>query len=606
MVSDDGTGHNEHPPRPRLTFTLSVTGHRASRLTDLDILGERVRDVVDMLQHSVVNIDHGPWFTPEPANLRVMSALAEGADRIVADIAMAAGFNLDVVLPFAPDIYVEDFETPESRQAYAAFLAAAERTLVLPGVRDSSSRAYALAGEALVAQGTVLLAIWDGEPALGHGGTAEVVAHAIENGVPVIQVPIDPAEPVQLIWSSFARFATTTRDAALTAANDWHKVNVDAMLARLLLPPDDALERRDLNVFYRERERLYQWRIEYPMMLAITGTQKLARRVWQRSPYREATRGDWRAFRDAGAVLTRSNARALDSLEAAYSWADNLATHFAQALRSGHVVNFSVAALAVLVALVGLILPSAKVWLVIIELFLIVSVVLNTRAGHNGEWQRRWLDYRNLAERLRPMRSLKIFGVANPPRPPARKRSNSRRWLDWYVTAHWRAMGMPDGVIDSNQMHFLPHLVAEQELVSEIAYHRRNALRMRHLEHRLAQIGGYAFDATIVLCSIFPVAYLVMHGIQSEYTHLFVVLTAGLPAIGGATYALRTHGDYAGNAGRSTETADELDEIRAALLEPDVSLTRAGALTSAAARVMLVDLSEWRLTYEQRTLAIPG
>lgn len=87
---------------------------------------------------------------------------------------------------------------------------------------------------------------------------------------------------------------------------------------------------------------------------------------------------------------------------------------------------------------------------------------------------------------------------------------------------------------------------------------------------------------------------------------LFVALTAGLPALGGAAYALRVHGDYGGSAGRSHETAGELARIRAALADPATPLPRAAALMEAAARVMLVDLDEWRLTYEQRGLAIPG
>jgi hypothetical protein len=87
---------------------------------------------------------------------------------------------------------------------------------------------------------------------------------------------------------------------------------------------------------------------------------------------------------------------------------------------------------------------------------------------------------------------------------------------------------------------------------------------------------------------------------------LFVFLTAGLPALGGAVYALRVHGDYAGSAARSEETAGEIARIKAALEAPDATLLRASALTEAAARIMLVDLDEWRLTYEQRGLAIPG
>jgi hypothetical protein len=50
------------------------------------------------------------------------------------------------------------------------------------------------ASEALVARSDRLVAVWDGEPSGGWGGTADVVAHARGTGI-----------PVQVIWPSGAR-----------------------------------------------------------------------------------------------------------------------------------------------------------------------------------------------------------------------------------------------------------------------------------------------------------------------------------------------------------------------------------------------------------------
>jgi hypothetical protein len=129
---------------------------------------------------------------------------------------------------------------------------------------------------------------------------------------------------------------------------------------------------------------------------------------------------------------------------------------------------------------------------------------------------------------------------------------------------------------------------------------------MRHLEDRLHLIGDAAFIATLLVCTLFPILYLGTYQLAMAWSTGFVILSAGLPAIGGAIYALRVHGDYGGAAGRSLETAAALDRIRSAILAPDVGLAQAGNLTTAAARVMLVDLDEWQLTYAQRSLAIPS
>lgn len=57
---------------------------------------------------------------------------------------------------------------------------------VPPRVGRADARGAVLAGsEILVSLIDELLAVWDGKPAWGHGGTADVVAYAIRQGIPV-------------------------------------------------------------------------------------------------------------------------------------------------------------------------------------------------------------------------------------------------------------------------------------------------------------------------------------------------------------------------------------------------------------------------------------
>jgi hypothetical protein len=180
------------------------------------------------------------------------------------------------------------------------------------------------------------------------------------------------------------------------------------------------------------------------------------------------------------------------------------------------------------------------------------------------------------------------------------------RWTDWYAAAHWRAFATPTLMLDHQTFDAVRNLVISHQLEPEIAYHTRNAHRMEKLDHRLHRFGQLLFGTTIATC----IAIILVKGggypAYDRLAPLFIFLTAGLPALGGAVYALRVHGDYSGSSSRSAETAHELSRIREALSAPDVSLLRTSALTEAAARIMLVDLDEFRLTYEQRGLAIPG
>lgn len=587
-----------------------MTGHRAERIAPahLPSIRARIHEVVGSLRETVVAlaVEGAPWFDPAPPMLRVVSALADGADRWIAEAAMAAGFALDAILPFDAETYAADYPDRAERDAMLALLLAAEKRLILPGNRARAAEAYAVAGEAIVAHATILVALWDGEPGKGWGGTADVVETAVDSGVPVIQIPPDPERPVRILWPRFEPFAAPPRFAVQSPARPFDRESLAWTLRQLLLPPEEAGERAFLAHFYAESEKRCRWRIEYPLLLQLFGIRRLKREVVVAPPYVATTSALWAAFRADAREVAPGNGLALAGIERAYAWADNLANHFAQVFRSGHVLNFSLAAFAVLAALAGLVAPDWKRELVALELLMIFGIVWNTRAGHGGQWQRRWLDYRALAERLQPIRALKLLGVATPPRAPSRKRRLGSRWTDWYTAAQWRAFGTPAIAFDPARFAALRDMLLAHQLDPEIAYHRANARRMETLEHRLHRFGQLLFAATISACVAILALKFAGHPFVERHMALFVALTAGLPALGGAVYALRVHGDYGGSAGRSHETAEELARIRAALADPAIPLPRAAALMEAAARIMLVDLDEWRLTYEQRGLAIPG
>jgi hypothetical protein len=126
------------------------------------------------------------------ATLQVISPLAEGADRIVARSALEQGAELIVLLPFPPENYLLDFSTSESREEFLELLGRAHEIVELGGRRDSEASrnlAYSQVGEILVARSDVLIALWDGKPASGAGGTAQVIDMARRVGRPIFWLP---------------------------------------------------------------------------------------------------------------------------------------------------------------------------------------------------------------------------------------------------------------------------------------------------------------------------------------------------------------------------------------------------------------------------------
>ncbi|HJP70070.1 MAG TPA: hypothetical protein VJ846_14335 [Sphingomicrobium sp.] len=125
------------------------------------------------------------------AQLRLHTPLASGADQIAAICARSSGYFVRALLPFEPSEYRKDFADGDELETFEQALAAADEIVALPGQRSDVEGAYLLVGTTLVRTADVLIAIWDGEPARGPGGTANVVELALKNSTPVIHLHID-------------------------------------------------------------------------------------------------------------------------------------------------------------------------------------------------------------------------------------------------------------------------------------------------------------------------------------------------------------------------------------------------------------------------------
>ncbi|WP_199444192.1 hypothetical protein [Umezawaea beigongshangensis] len=121
-----------------------------------------------------------------------VTCLAPGADQLFAEAVLDLGGAVEVVLPAG------DYRTklaPDDVLRYDDLLRRASVVSVLP-FEMSGRRAYAAASERVLASVELLLAVWDGRPPDGRGGTADVVDHARATGV-----------EVRVVWPETARRA---------------------------------------------------------------------------------------------------------------------------------------------------------------------------------------------------------------------------------------------------------------------------------------------------------------------------------------------------------------------------------------------------------------
>lgn len=588
-----------HPPRPKLALTLGITGHRAIEPDDRTVLAAALGALFDRMAAKVAAIGaaHAGCFDDCPASLTLVSPLAEGADQIAAAAALDHGLALHALLPFDRGDYAQDFEG-EALAGFGALLARAESVWVLSGPPKDRTRGYVRAGEATVAQCDLLIAAWDGEDARGRGGTAEIVETAVRRGVPVIHLPTGSTGDPVILWAGFDDVAAELlhRDDAPRRALDGPAL--EGVLDLLLAPPAPSPE---LAAFLDEREQFVRSRFEWVLFLQAVGVQRLRRSSFRAARYAQATREAWQSYHD-GARTVCGPAADMATLESAFAWADGLAQHYANVFRSGVVLNFVGAALAVLLSLTTSLFPKEKLLLSMAELAIIAAVILNTAHGTRRQWHRRWLDYRFLAEQLRPLRSLKLLGAANA----ARSRSGSSRWTDWYAQAMWRALGSPPTLSGPDAVAGLARHIATHELDDQVGYHRAAAHRMHVLDHRLHRIGLALLLATILTGVGTLIGLIFYYEAIKPFTPVLGMLSAALPTLGAAIFGIRGAGDFAGIAGRSSETARRLAQVSERLRRADIDRWGAIRAGEEAATIMLADLGEWRSTYSHRKLAIPS
>jgi hypothetical protein len=145
---------------------IAITGHRDLPPDTEHLVDQAIREqLAAYAGHELVGV----------------SNLADGADQLFAQAILDAGGQLDVIVPAA---HYRD-GLPESAHAtYDALLSRASSVHRLDRI-ESTEEAHMEASAVMLDRADRLFTVWDGKPARGYGGTADVVAEARNRGIPV-------------------------------------------------------------------------------------------------------------------------------------------------------------------------------------------------------------------------------------------------------------------------------------------------------------------------------------------------------------------------------------------------------------------------------------
>lgn len=144
---------------------VTITGHRY--ISDID----NVRLEIYKFLQSLIK---------QHENVKATTMLAAGADTIFAQEAIRLGIQLEILLPFALEKFKKDFNDGD-RAILEAILESNNYSVHETGYSTAQKNrdwAYLKTSKYLVDKADIVLAVWDGEPANGIGGTAEIVSYA--------------------------------------------------------------------------------------------------------------------------------------------------------------------------------------------------------------------------------------------------------------------------------------------------------------------------------------------------------------------------------------------------------------------------------------------
>ncbi|MBL9121686.1 MAG: hypothetical protein JNL80_17405, partial [Phycisphaerae bacterium] len=511
------------------------------------------------------------------AVVRLVSPLARGADRLVAERALALKYELCCPIPFARADYEKTFESNDdlidtSTRAEVAAAIRAEPSfdvLLSQGSRDgdvplfeldgshadqaATDDAYLACTRVVVQQSDLLIVVWDQKRLGKRGGTESGVDEARRLGVPVLQ--IDPANP--MAWT-ITKPGTSLPEGQPKPASGSVNSLMEVVASILRLPPGEA-EKSDhsegaehqgdgtrqakghgktddhdkLNIFtyYRERRRRFRFAIFWLLFRGcLTVPLAPSRETWAhlknlvRIPFSILSRDfEQGAIKEWPTDSPSPLGKLIDRLRAPYAWADGLAVRCADANRSAFVAMYLLASIAVILAVLPLATgwvndhnhpgTLAAGWAEIVTLLTILTIYIFNK---RWLWHPRWLEYRLMAEFFRHQRLMMPFGGEKLfPGPPAHLDDYGHPGASW-IAWYVRAYERAIGLpIARVDQAYLEEAYGDvtKVLADQISFHQASVRRCHMLEHRIHAIGLFLISLCLVACLF----HVIVHHLHLEW-----------------------------------------------------------------------------------------
>lgn len=593
------------PDQGHIPFRLriGVTGHR--KLEESAALSKAVSQAVDLAISSsgYRKVDHANT----PLRLTVVSALAEGADRLVVnEVLQKKDFDrtrLICVLPVSEEnlnVYRADFESDESRQEFDHLYECAWQVLepgkgVVPprASKERREAGYLWAGQEVVRNSDVVIAIWDGQASRGMGGTADLIRWMRDQDIRSASPAPSPAtgpRSARAVLAS-ALFGPPEPELSVIGAqgplriivktNAGHRVEVDEKPPYKLAA--DAAKKRledDLTSLVEFNNR----HLEVDPS-AAQNMDSLAP-----AQYRE----DWphlrRIVEQIGPPLNRADQAAMGA-QRNFVW-------FSYGL-------FGCTALATIVAALQAVVFPGLWELTIGELVLLiasVAIVYAERVWKNNN--RHWFVYRFLAERLRS--AFYLLAVGRVPKVEFDIGGSEKKpgQNDWVRRAFMTVLAEDDirhHSLDEDS-DTLNSLIRGHWIGGQVDYFDRTSKKLMRKHYAVRRLLYGVLGATIVAAVLHSLR---IWPLRSGGTQALVICAIGLPAVAAALSNVRSIREFRHHSYRYARMAAILRWHLQRSGDPS-GIDDLGALAVEVDDLLTEDLNEWLDEVSGRGLEIHG
>jgi hypothetical protein len=552
-----------------LPLVVGVTGHRDLREQDRGQLVATVRQILLQLK---ADYPH--------TSLVLLSALAEGADRLVAQVALDLGILLIVPLPRPVQEYKQEFTSDEARAEFDRLLHRAGRSFDLPSIdaRAGSAGAY------IARNCQILLALWDGGAAENASGTAEVVRLKLGGADSPLDAPRNPLDPVD----SGPVCQVVTPRASVPVA--------EPFTVRLLLPEQHS---RQVPVPYHLLSKHKAEKVHRRIVRRMDRFNRDVGRHWDGLAGQRQQSMDHVFAPDAAKHLPASVHAALTY----YGVANALALHFQRwSLRSVRAIVLLVMAAAICYHVYSALKPQPPLWLLIgyLATFLCAYVVYGCHWGLDSH--NKYLDYRALAEGLRVRMFWRLAGVKT--QVADRYLSKQHSEMDWIRQAI-RVWTIPAHA-DTGDLEFHRPDPARLQLVLD---------RWVKYQRDYFQKTARSNDRRALVCVVISSGFFLLAGFGLAIVKVFiptedpllVVLTLTLVASALLQVYSRVLG-YSEQA-RQYDRMQKIFARGAALVEKHLKageLKQAQEIIRDLGEEALIENGEWLLLHRSQPVEVPG